>query len=74
MSKPIYKPSKPYAEDINNLVEADELAKGRGPDKKKRKPRDSGATQAYLEGLANAHGQMVATMNQANANAKKPKP
>lgn len=42
MSKLIYKANKPYTEDINDLVESDELNKGRGPDKQPRKKRGTG--------------------------------
>lgn len=40
MPKPIYKAqTRPYQEDINDLIGEQELAKGRGPDKQKRKAR-----------------------------------
>jgi hypothetical protein len=42
MSKLIYKSEKPYSQDINDLIEED-LEKGRGPDKQKRKTRGSGS-------------------------------
>ena len=52
MKKLIYKSEKPYSEDINDLIEEDyidyedeEIEKGRGPDKKKRKPRTSYSTK-----------------------------
>ncbi len=64
MSKLIYKSKKPYAEDLNDLIEDQELEKGRGPDKQKRKSRSSGESDLsdqirhhdYLARQANLQG------------------
>jgi len=37
--QPIYKSEKPYTEDLNDMVESQELEKGRGPDLQQRKQR-----------------------------------
>ncbi len=36
---------KPYSEDINDLIEAEEIEKGRGPDRQKRQSRGSGHSE-----------------------------
>lgn len=55
MSKPIYKAQeKPYQDDINDLIEADEIAKGRGPDKEPRNRRGQGAKVDHDKGMREA--------------------
>ena len=50
----IYKATKPYSDDINDLIE-DDIEKGRGPDKQQRAHRGDGPKQKPIlthEGLA----------------------
>lgn len=40
---------RPYQADINDLVEAEEMAKGRGPDKQPRKKCGEGHTGTHID-------------------------